>query len=486
VRIKCIFIVLCICFFSSSIVLYADDYYIQWADTIDNGDYDCAHGVAIDNANNIIVTGYCGVTGIDYDYFTVKYDSNGTILWTDTIDNGGSYDIARSVAVDNTNNIIVTGYCDIGGYCDYFTVKYDPNGTILWADTIANDRHDTALDVVVDNANNIIVTGYCVMAGPNCDYFTVKYDPNGTILWQDIIDNRTFDYAHGVAVDNFNNIIVTGTTGEPGSLANYNYFTVKYDSNGTILWTDTTGSNGAAHGVATDNANNIIVTGGAGISGSDDYFTVKYDPNGTILWTDTIDNGDSDIARGGVAVDNANNIIITGYSRISGSDDYFTVKYDSDGTILWQDTINNGDYDCAYGVAVDNANNIIITGGSYIGLDCDYFTVKYVPLTGVSEDEGSDLLSNNPILYNIYPNPVVGEAMKITYCLVNANEVKIKVYDISGSLVCVLENKPKASGYYTIIWDGIDYGGKTVSSGVYFLKFETGDYNETKKILFIK
>ena len=162
------------------------------------------------------------------------------------------------------------------------------------------------------------------------------------------------------------------------------------------------------------------------------------------------------------------------------------MKYDSNGTILWQDTIDNGDYDCAYGVAVDNSNNIIITGGSYIGLDCDYFTVKYVPLTGVSEDEGSDLLSINPIFYDIYPNPVVGEAMKITYCLANANDVKIKVYDISGSLVCVLENEPKASGYYTIIWDGTDYLGKTVSSGVYFLKFETGDYNETKKILFIK
>ena len=84
-KIKFIFIVLCIYLFSSSIALYADDYYIQWADTIDNGDFDGAHGVAIDNANNIIVTGYCGVTGVDYDYFTVKYDSNGTILWTKTI-----------------------------------------------------------------------------------------------------------------------------------------------------------------------------------------------------------------------------------------------------------------------------------------------------------------------------------------------------------------------------------------------------------------
>ena len=209
---------------------------------------------------------------------------------------------------------------------------------------------------------------------------------------------------------------------------------------------------------------------------ADDYY---------IQWADTIDNGDWDGAFG-VAVDNSNNIIVTGCSFIGGNNDYFTVKYDSNGTILWQDTLDNGNDDIAHGIAVDDFNNIIVTGKSYIGGNFDYFTVKYAPIPGISEDEGSDLLSNNPIFYDIYPNPVVGAAMKITYCLANANEVKIKVYDISGSLVYVLENKPKASGYYTIIWDGTDYLGKTVSSGVYFLKFETGDYNETKKILFIK
>ena len=85
---KYIFIGSFICLFVFPVTLVAQDYYIQWADTIDIGDYDCAHGVAADNANNIIVTGNCGTTGVNYDYLTVKYDSNGTILWQDSIDNG--------------------------------------------------------------------------------------------------------------------------------------------------------------------------------------------------------------------------------------------------------------------------------------------------------------------------------------------------------------------------------------------------------------
>jgi len=336
-RVRNILTALCICFFVFPIVLVAQGYYIDWADTIDIGDYDCAHGVATDNANNIIVTGNCGSVGVNYDYFTVKYDSNGTIVWQDAIDNGIA-DIARSVAVDNANNIIVTGQCIITGdpYCHYLTVKYNPNGTILWADTIVNSRHDTGLGVAVDNANNIIVTGYCVMEGANCDYFTVKYDPGGAILWQDTVDNRTYDYAHGVAIDNLNNIIVTGTTGE--SFMDYDYFTVKYDTNGTILWTDILEDGNTAFGVAVDNSNNIIVTGFCTTSDNADFFTVKYDPGGAILWQDTIDIDDHDWAHS-VAVDNANNIIVTGESEIGVDCDYFTVKYDSNGTevypIVW-------------------------------------------------------------------------------------------------------------------------------------------------------
>ena len=480
-----IFIGSCICLFLFPVALVAQDYYIQWADTIDNGGFDAAQDVAVDNSNNIIVTGYCGFTGVNYDYLTVKYDSNGTILWQDAIDNGVA-DIARSVAVDNANNIIVTGQCIITGdpYCHYLTVKYDPNGTILWADTIVNGRHDTGLGVAVDNSNNIIVTGYCVMAGPNCDYFTVKYDSNGTILWQDIIDNRTFDYAFGVATDNSNNIIVTGHSGDP--FADYDYFTVKYDSNGMILWQDTIVGD-IAYDVAVDNSNNIIVTGYCVKSGDKNYFTVKYDSNGAILWQDTLDNGGSDVAQG-VAVDNFNNIIVTGFSELSNLD-YFTVKYDSNGTILWQDTIDNSGDDFARGVAVDNSDNIIVTGTSFIDGDNDYFTVKYVPTSGISNDVDSDLIYG-PTLYNIYPNPF-RDKVEIRLMIEDERwkkeDISLRIYDVTGRLVKSFSLPTTYSLLPTVIsWDGRNNTGERATSGVYFLRLETEDYKETRQLLLLK
>jgi uncharacterized delta-60 repeat protein len=488
-KIRRIFPALCICLFIFPSTLVAQNYYIQWQDTIDNGYTDNAEDVAVDNFNNIIVTGYCDLNGdFNYAYLTVKYDSSGTILWQDTINNNIA--IARSVAVDNSNNIIVTGYCIVDGYARYLTVKYDPNGTVLWQDTILNDRHDTALGVAVDNSNNIIVTGYAVMPGPNCDYYTVKYDSNGTILWQDIIDNRTFDYAFGVVTDNSNNIIVTGHSGDP--IGEYDYFTVKYDSNGTVLWQDTLIGD-IAYDVTVDNVNNIVVTGYCVEAVHEDYFTVKYDSNGTILWQDTLDNGSTDIAHG-VAVDNANNIYVTGYSEFSDLD-YFTVKYDPNGTILWQDTLNNSGDDFARSIAVDNSNNIIVTGTFFIDDDNDYLTVKYAPMPGVSER--IDLLRDNQGFFEIYPNPFrketkisfsVGHPDRIThlsYGTGSAEGIELKIYDITGRFVKRYDNETIGLSNH-IIWDGCDAQGKEVPCGIYFIELKIEEYTFIKKAILLK
>lgn len=157
--------------------------------------------------------------------------------------------------------------------------------------------------------------------------------------------------------------------------------------------------------------------------------------------------------------------------------------------IQWADTIDNGDRDYPLAVVVDNSNNIVVTGYSYIGGGYDYFTVKYAPTGGISEDEGSDLLSNNPIFYDIYPNPAGDEKCVIRYCLPYASDVEIKIYNIAGALVRVLENTSKEAGHYTIYWDNRDRSGRKVSNGVYFSRFfanpiaRTGDYQATKKLL---
>ena len=94
---------LCSFFFFLPVSLHGQGYFIEWADTVDNGDTDIGWAVAVDRSNNIIVTGQSDI-GADEDYLTIKYDPDGAILWADTLDNG-SYDIAYAVITDGFNEV---------------------------------------------------------------------------------------------------------------------------------------------------------------------------------------------------------------------------------------------------------------------------------------------------------------------------------------------------------------------------------------------
>ncbi len=115
-----------------------------WADTLNDGNRDYAKGIAVDNSGNIYVTGYSyNSSTYDADYLTVKYDASGNPVWSDTLDNG-DYDAAYGIAVDNSGNIYVTGQSYIGSNFDYLTVKYAKYKdagiiSILSPDTVGTD-----------------------------------------------------------------------------------------------------------------------------------------------------------------------------------------------------------------------------------------------------------------------------------------------------------------------------------------------------------
>jgi hypothetical protein len=479
---------LSLCFMIPSVVLFGDDYTVQWADTVDNGDWDGATDVAVDHSCNIVVVGTSFING-NNDYFIVKYDSSGTILWQDTLDNGNE-DYGEAVAVDNGDNIIVTGYSMIGGDYDYFIVKYDPGGTVLWQDILDNGGlYDIARGVAVDHRQNIIVTGYCDIGG-DCVFYTVKYDSSGTLLWADTLDYGPFDSGFDVAVDYTNSIAVTGYT---TSGINNDYLTVKYDSSGTLLWQDAMDiyEFDQAYGVAVDNSNSIIVTGCAGGPFDDyDFVTVKYDSSGTILWVDTLDYEDSDDVVYDVCTDDQNALYMTGYSlRLSGGYDYYTVKYDSSGTLLWQNTLDNGNHDISYGVAVDGRDHLIVTGRSHIGGDFDYYTVRYAPVQGIS-GRGEVNTPSGEIECLVSPNPF-SSATTITIERLSENqnirESELIIYDATGRRVREISLLPFSFCLEAIAtWDGRDGEGNLVSPGVYYLTIETEGYRETKKLIFVR
>ena len=100
----------------------------------------------------------------------------------------------------------------------------------------------------------------------------------------------------------------------------------------------------------------------------------------------------------------------------------------------------------------------------------------------------SDLATNIPVKYRVfqnYPNPF-NPTTTIPFALVQAAHVKLEIYNLLGQKVRTLVDRKMNPGVHRIEWNGTDDQGNKVSSGVYFYKFQAGDYTKTFKMVLMK
>ncbi len=84
-----------------------------------------------------------------------------------------------------------------------------------------------------------------------------------------------------------------------------------------------------------------------------------------------------------------------------------------------------------------------------------------------------------------YPNPF-NPAVTIEYTIPKECRVTLVMYDILGREVAVLHNGVLSAGTYQAVWDGRDFNGVKVSSGVYLYKFIAGVYTAHGKVMFLR
>ena len=381
---------------------------------------DKATAIAIDNDGNVYVTGYSYGQGTYTDYVTIKYNSNGQVLWIRRYNGPGNRDdVATAIAVDHNGNVYVTGYSyGQGTYTDYATIKYKSIGQEEWVaryNGAGND--DMATAIAIDNNGNVYVTGYSLGLGTSFDYATIKYDSNGQQLWgvRYCGPANYVDEANAIAVDNNGNVYVTGRSYGQGTYTDY--ATIKYNFNGRELWVAEYNGPGnrddVATAIAVDNNGNVYVTGYSWGPGYD-YATIKYNSNGQEEWVARYNGAGNDDMATAIAIDNDGNVYVTGYSDGgSTSLDYATIKYNSNGQELWVARYNgpaNGN-DKATAIAIDNDGNVYVTGYSYgQNTNYDYATIKY-SASGptIEEKENKTILKSNLSKENLKIYSILGK-----------------------------------------------------------------------------
>jgi hypothetical protein len=88
-------------------------------------------------------------------------------------------------------------------------------------------------------------------------------------------------------------------------------------------------------------------------------------------------------------------------------------------------------------------------------------------------------------LFGNYPNPFNPETT-ISFDLAEQCSVEIEVFNIKGQKVKTLVRDSCTPGHHTVVWNGTDINGKSVSSGVFFYKMSTPNHVSTRKMLLLK
>jgi hypothetical protein len=293
-----------------------------------------------------------------------------------------------------------SGYPDFAGFpsYEYCTIKYSPNGVQQWAKHYRSSTEPDwgleagsfALDLAVDPLGNVYVTGYSNEDRQSSvtAIATIKYNAAGDEQWVQRVYSILRNIGNAIAVDQWGNSYVTGLSAVSSS--DGDCYTIKYGPDGVILWERRYampgGGRSLGQNIAIDRSGHILVSAvsNGGSSTGDDFALLKYAPGGDLLWAERYDGpGHSRDVPTGLALDTLGNAYVTGHSTGTVNTDFATLKYSSDGLLEWEQRYDNpaGLYDIGRAIAVTSLGEVYVTGNSHDPTSgSDYVTLKYAQM----------------------------------------------------------------------------------------------------------
>lgn len=329
---------------------------------------------------------------------------------------GSQQDDALSVVETLGGNIAVLGFTqssdgDIEGKSttdsDYWLLKLDKDLNILWQKTFGGSSDDRGQDIVATSDGGFLITGYSRSNDGDVsqnfgfhDFWVLKLNANGDVIWEQSFgfsgNDRSFSAIEtldgGYIVSGFLDVSASegdgndnGTSGRPKSiLAKHGvgeFWGIKLKPDGQIEWRRYFGgsNNDRSYDVLQASDGNIIMLGSSesddfdvsNPQGSYDFWAVKVNLSGDMIWQRNF--GGSSIDIGYAAINSQDNqFLFTGDTRsndgdvdgFKGNTDYWLVKFDDNANLIWQTTYGGSDFDSARSVLQLQSGDVLITGSS--------------------------------------------------------------------------------------------------------------------------
>lgn len=258
---------------------------------------DESNNVLTDLSGNVFITGTSFQTFNGGSFTTVKYDENGSQLWADHFSNTeATYkNYGKRLVMDKWQNVYAVGTTALNEG-DLAICKYNSNGRV-WAKDYEpywfQTYDDYGIDMDVDSSGNFYAIARVTSPSGNLyDMYIMKCDSSGTMIWEDNYTGASAaDYPVALAV-------TPGGTAYP-LLQSYNFFgtstqditTIQYLSSGIQNWFSRYNGAGNAEDYPTfmkiDAAENQYLCGTTDAGATNDMVAIKQNIYGTRLWVTT-------------------------------------------------------------------------------------------------------------------------------------------------------------------------------------------------------
>lgn len=347
--------------------------------------------------------------GTDYDYLVLKLSAAGERLWSKTY--GGTAD-DRATGISNTSDggYVISGHSrsadeDVSGnegFHDYWILKIDANGNKQWDKNFGFSGSDQAFKVFETKDGGYFASGFLDVSASEGEgnddrnrevqhgvgeYWAIKMDSSGDWVWRRYFGGSNNDRSYSALETADEGFLLVGASESDDfditdSKGSYDFWAVRIDKDGTLLWTKSFGGTQIDIGYAvtkTSDGNYLMVgdvrsTDGDVTNplGNADAWAVKFsETNGDIIWQKTYGGGAFESARSIRPISN-NRYLLSASTRSNngdisvnkGENDAWIFIISENGALQFEMTIGGTNLDFAQDALETSDGKLVIVGNT--------------------------------------------------------------------------------------------------------------------------
>ena len=345
---------------------------------------------------------------VPFDSLTTNF--KGELQWVKSF-GGSGIESAQAIVKTTDGGYAILGYTssidgDISTKAqeenDYWLLKFDTDGNLQWNKTYGGSKDDIGQSLAQTSDGGYVLTGYSMSDDGDAsknqgfhDNWILKLDYQGKLEWESSYGFSGHDHSYDILQTNDGGFFFTGFLDISSARADGNtekgsgltshgvgeFWGTKIDGKGSLQWRGYFGgtNNDRAHAVVQADDGGFVMAGFSesndfdisDTNGSYDFWMVKVDVFGNLVWEHSLGGSGIEVSYDIAKTDDGGYVVVGNtFSKDGdiflnhGESDMWMIKIDGEGAMEWEQTYGGSQFDLAQAVVQSKDGGFLITGNS--------------------------------------------------------------------------------------------------------------------------